>query len=375
MAETFNDMAQELGKSFKKTENLLKEVSFKNVEIEKSEMKYRMIFENVTDAIFINDLSDGSILDVNQTMLDLYGFSSKDEVLALNIGDISLNQPPYTQNEVLYFLRKAVEEGPQMFEWLARKKDSSLFWVEVHCRVAMIKDSKELLVLVRDINQRKVAETKLAQNESRLSTLISNLPGVVYTCRNDECRTIEFISAGSEALFGYSANDLVNNFKLKFCDVISQSDKARVISEIQKALGEKVPFECVYQIVTAEKDKKWVMERGRAAHFAEGKPVLVEGFITDITEWKKAENELRNLKDDLEGEVSKKTKELLNVHTKLIQSEHLAAMGQLGSTVAHEFRNQLGVIRNAAFFIKLKVKDADEKVLKHLQIFLHKSSL
>jgi two-component system CheB/CheR fusion protein len=53
----------------------------------------------------------------------------------------------------------------------------------------------------------------------------------------------------------------------------------------------------------------------------------------------------------------------------LITSEKLTAIGQLASVVGHEIRNPLGVIKNSAYFLNMKLKDsADEKVVKHLKI-------
>jgi len=51
-----------------------------------------------------------------------------------------------------------------------------------------------------------------------------------------------------------------------------------------------------------------------------------------------------------------------------LQSEKLAAMGQLAGTIAHEFRNQLGIMRNAVYYLKLKLPAAEEKVKKYLNI-------
>ena len=53
---------------------------------------------------------------------------------------------------------------------------------------------------------------------------------------------------------------------------------------------------------------------------------------------------------------------------KLVSSERLADMGRMAGVIAHEFRNQLGVIANAAYFLKMKVETADEKVRRHLNI-------
>jgi signal transduction histidine kinase len=58
---------------------------------------------------------------------------------------------------------------------------------------------------------------------------------------------------------------------------------------------------------------------------------------------------------------------------KMIFSEKLAVIGQLASTVAHEIRNPIGVIRNSAYFLKMRLKDnSDEKVKRHLEIIENK---
>jgi signal transduction histidine kinase len=83
----------------------------------------------------------------------------------------------------------------------------------------------------------------------------------------------------------------------------------------------------------------------------------------------KAEDELQDLKDSLQDEVARKTEELLKTQRQLISSERLAAMGQLGATIAHEFRNQLGVMKNATYFLHKKLQHhQDAKILKHLKI-------
>ena len=57
-----------------------------------------------------------------------------------------------------------------------------------------------------------------------------------------------------------------------------------------------------------------------------------------------------------------------NTQEALALAERLAGMGRMAGVIAHEFRNQLGVIRNAAYFLKMKITDKDEKVRRHLKI-------
>lgn len=70
----------------------------------------------------------------------------------------------------------------------------------------------------------------------------------------------------------------------------------------------------------------------------------------------------------MESMVEERTRELLRAQERLLRSERLAAIGQLATSVAHELRHPLGVMRQSAYYLSLKLADADEKVKKHLHI-------
>jgi PAS domain S-box-containing protein len=98
---------------------------------------------------------------------------------------------------------------------------------------------------------------------------------------------------------------------------------------------------------------------------ASGSTVVV---VQDITERKQAEEALREYSERLEEMVDERTKELQDTQERLLRAERLAAIGQLGASVSHELRNPLGIIRNSAYYVNMKLGDADEKVKKHLRI-------
>lgn len=73
----------------------------------------------------------------------------------------------------------------------------------------------------------------------------------------------------------------------------------------------------------------------------------------------------------MESMVEERTRELLRAQEQLLRSERLAAIGQLATSVAHELRHPLGVMRQSAYYLSMKLADADEKVKKHLHILDH----
>jgi PAS domain S-box-containing protein len=130
--------------------------------LKKSEENYREIFNATNEAIFIHDSTTGVILDVNQTMLDMYGYAY-DEALKLTISDLSSNELPYTQAEGIGFVKGAVAHGPQLFDWRARRKNGELFWVEVALKSTEIGGLGRVLAVVRDVSDRKQIEEELRQ--------------------------------------------------------------------------------------------------------------------------------------------------------------------------------------------------------------------
>ncbi|MFZ8444658.1 PAS domain-containing protein, partial [Staphylococcus aureus] len=87
-------------------------------------------------------------------------------------------------------------------------------------------------------------------SQRALATLMSNLPGMAYRCRNDPDWTMEFVSDGALALTGYRPEDLVGNRVVAFAQLIHPEDRAPVWDEVQAALAECRSFQLTYRIAT-----------------------------------------------------------------------------------------------------------------------------
>lgn len=139
--------------------------------------------------------------------------------------------------------------------------------------------------------RKKVARRTVALQESerQMTTLLGNLPGMAYRCRNNPQWTMEFISEGCFGLTGYSGEALTADKEITYQQLIHPDDRQRVWDSIQSAVASGSAFTVEYRIRSKDGALKWVWEKGRAISAAAAEPLVLEGFISDITERKQAE--------------------------------------------------------------------------------------
>ncbi|MFD1594512.1 PAS domain S-box protein, partial [Haloplanus litoreus] len=137
------------------------------------------------------------------------------------------------------------------------------------------------------------SDRMLSERTRRLETLISNLPGMVYRCRNEEGWPMTTVEGEVEELTGYDPETLERNGTMWGESVVHPDDRTSIWETVKEALSRDGTFEVTYRIVTADGTVRWMWERGRAVDTDEGDVAALEGFITDITERKTRERKLR----------------------------------------------------------------------------------
>lgn len=132
------------------------------IERHRSEQTYREIFEASYDGFIVYDIETGAILDVNQQVCELYGFS-REALLQLRFQDLNRGLAADAQADLLAWVRKAPAGEICTFECQSQRANGDRFWSEVILKSAMIGGKKRLLSIERDISDRKRTETDLQQ--------------------------------------------------------------------------------------------------------------------------------------------------------------------------------------------------------------------
>ncbi len=169
----------------------------------------------------------------------------------------------------------------------------------------------------------------LIESRRKLATLIENLPGIVYRCHNNRDWTMEFISSGCREITGYEAADLTVNKILSFNEIIHDEDRDMVWEFIQSAVKRSEPFELRYRIKRKDGRTAWVWARGRGIFDQHGNLIALEGFINDITDVVRKDEQIR-------------------------QIQKMEIIGTLAGGIAHDFNNILsGIIGGAELLGKI----------------------
>lgn len=155
-----------------------------------------------------------------------------------------------------------------------------------------------------EIGTRKttIAQLELEETQRKLTTLVNNLPGIVYRYKNDSKKTMEYISDICFLITGYKSEELINNKSKSYHELIFDEDKQKIEEQIQKAVETRKSYQLVYRINTAASYEKLVWEQG-VGIFSEKDDELIayEGFITDITEQKAVQDQLALQSNALEA--------------------------------------------------------------------------
>lgn len=133
-----------------------------------------------------------------------------------------------------------------------------------------------------------------------LRRVTNNLNGFVYRCRNDRNRSVLFMSEGSESLTGYPPDAFLRG-EHQINDQIHPEDRARMVEEIQAALGTRRDFRLQYRMIDRSGDVHWCYEEGRGVFGSQGDLLYLEGLVRKDDERQKAQQALQQERDFAQG--------------------------------------------------------------------------
>jgi len=157
---------------------------------------------------------------------------------------------------------------------------------------------ENLRSLNEQLERRVEARTaELLENSRQHETLLANLQGMAYRCRNDDDWTMEFVSEGCRDLLGIAPQELTCGER-KFSSLVHPDDLPSVVATCDTALRAAVPVQHEYRVRLPDGQLKWVWSQARGVYTKDGTCEAIEGFISDVTDRK-----LRELRENYQSKL------------------------------------------------------------------------
>lgn len=247
--------------------------------------RYRSLIEFSPDVTVVIDLQ-GKVQYYARNGSEMFGFTDEEDLTGKSMFDFIAESDHTRSAKLVEDLLMNREVG--LTEIMGLRAGGSTFPMESKGELILDKDGNpvEIIFSLRDISERKKMEQSLVDSQRMLSTIMDNIPGMVYRCLNDANWTMIFMSEGCRELTGYPVDRLVGDSALPFNELIHPDDRAHVAKTIARGLKRGNSFEVEYRILTADGGVKHVWEKGKGV-IETAQILYLEGFIMDVSELKK----------------------------------------------------------------------------------------
>ena len=246
-----------------------------------SKEKYRQIFNTKSDAIMLFDAETRNFIDVNDTALSLYGYN-REEFLKLKHQDITA-EPEKSDFSIRQTLEGELVRIPVRYH---KKKDGTIFPVEISASTFTLKNRKVLCGIIRDITEQKQTENALRESREKYRMIFENIQEIYYEVSLDGI--ILEISPSIEKVSKYPREELIGTSVYNLYAYPGNWDE--FLKEILKK-GKVTDYEFILKDKTGL--QRYCSVHAKLADNENGDPVKIIGSMFDVTRLKQMENELR----------------------------------------------------------------------------------
>jgi PAS domain S-box-containing protein len=290
--------------------------------LRESEKKYRTILDNIEDGYFEVDLK-GNFTFFNDALCRLIGYSAT----AMS----EMNNREYMDEKnakkVFQTFNRVYETGKPAkgFDWEITKVDGSKR--QVDASVSLITDPEGNPIgfrgIARDVTKHRQSERALRESEAKYSQLVNHAPAGIYEVDFLEKKFVSVNDLICEYT-GYTRQELLGMSAL---DILTDDSQKKFIERLDEIFkGQKVPSSVEFKIRAKSGREFCVLINSKIIYAADGKPKGATAVVHDLTEQKQAEEEKKNLENQLQ------------------QAQKMEAIGTLAGGIAHDFNNILSVI-------------------------------
>ena len=255
-----------------------------------SETRYRAVLQKSLESIYVYDADTMRVVEANPAFLNLLGYAEQ-EILGMQIYDFVAHDRDSIDN---FAARVLMSQGVAMGERRWRRRDGTTVAVEVTGNKIELGGRKLVFVIGRDITERKAAEQALRESREQLNSILESLQDVVWAIGLPEQRVL-FMNAATERVYHRTVAEFLTNQAL-WMNTIHPDDRAAALAKHAEAMRSG-SSEIEHRILRPDGEVRWLLSRVRLARDSAGVPIRLDGIATDITESKRAQEEMRAQRD------------------------------------------------------------------------------
>ncbi|VVB64892.1 Methyl sulfide methyltransferase-associated sensor [uncultured archaeon] len=307
--------------------------------LRENEEKYRTIVETAHEGIWAVDSKTRTIY-VNRRMAEMLGYSPE-EILGKKSSEFMDEEGRARLSLLLEHRRQGINES---FEFKFIRKDGLPLWAISSAAPLRDKEGKFVgsLGMLTDITERKRAEEALLENEERYATTLASIGDAVIA--TDIEGRITFMNAVAEGLTGWTLDEASMKPAKKVFNIINEYTRNKVDDPIIKVLENGVIVGLANHTILVRRDGTEVAidDSGAPIKDLAGNTIGVVLVFRDITERKRAEEELFKARNDLELKVQERTAELQKAME--AANESARAKAAFLANMSHELRTPMNAV-------------------------------
>ena len=242
---------------------------------------YGILFEQSLDGIVI--VVDGFIIRANRAVCSLFGYSAG-SMIGKHSSELFHPDDRMTAKQRMSVLMKGGRLSVDQ-EYRMVRRDGTFFWAEVRSTLVRLAERPAVQSIVRDINERKMAEASLRKSEAQHRLLVENLP--VITWNSDEKGRVKFISPNVKTICGPAQEAFYETGHLAWYPRVHPDDRKRVKDAHVRLFKEGKPFDTEYRFRKGDEEWIWINEKALAV-YEEDSVLHAFGVCIDISRQKEA---------------------------------------------------------------------------------------
>ncbi len=287
-------IAIENAQLYKAKQQELKERTRAEEELRKSEKKYRDLVENINDVIYACD-TQGVMTYVSPAIKPLTGYDPS-EIIGRTIADFTCKEDAEYSTEMFYSIMSG---NSYPYECRIVTKSGDIRWIRSFGQPIFENDSiKGVQGVLTDITESKKAEEAIRESEEKYRTFVQNLRGIAF--RGNMNWTPLFFHGTVKEITGYSEEEFLSGTPR--WDQVIHPDDWPALQESAKNVAVMPDYSTTreYRIIRKDQEVRWVQEFIQNICDDSSNPLYVQGVIYDITEQKRAEEEVMQLSTAVE---------------------------------------------------------------------------